>query len=86
VIAYPTEAVFGLGCNPGDGVAVARLLAIKDRDPAKGLIVIAADPRTAGTLSSPPGGRCCRAGARDLARPRHLAVAGPPGDALVAHR
>jgi L-threonylcarbamoyladenylate synthase len=45
VIAYPTEAVFGLGCNPEDGVAVARLLAIKGRDPAKGLILIAADPR-----------------------------------------
>jgi L-threonylcarbamoyladenylate synthase len=44
VIAYPTEAVFGLGCNPRDPVAVARLLAIKRRDPAKGLILIAADP------------------------------------------
>lgn len=44
VIAYPTEAVFGLGCAPGDRAAVARLLAIKGRDPARGLIVIAADP------------------------------------------
>jgi L-threonylcarbamoyladenylate synthase len=43
VIAYPTEAVFGLGCNPRDPVAVARLLAIKGRPPGKGLILIAAD-------------------------------------------
>lgn len=43
VVAYPTEAVFGLGCDPLDAVAVARLLALKDRDPAKGLILIAAE-------------------------------------------
>lgn len=44
VIAYPTEAVFGLGCDPWDGEAVARVLALKRRDPAKGLILIAAEP------------------------------------------
>jgi len=43
VVAYPTEAVYGLGCNPLDGDAVHRLLAIKGRAPAKGVIIIAAD-------------------------------------------
>lgn len=43
VIAYPTEAVWGLGCDPFDIVALERLLAIKQRPPDKGLIVIAAD-------------------------------------------
>ena len=43
VIAYPTEAVFGLGCDPLNARAVARVLAIKQRDAAKGLILIAAD-------------------------------------------
>lgn len=43
VIAYPTEGVFGLGCLPDDAAAVARLLQIKQRDPRKGLILIAAD-------------------------------------------
>lgn len=43
VIAYPTEAVFGLGCDPLNGDAVKRLLAIKRRPAAKGLILIAAD-------------------------------------------
>ena len=43
VIAYPTEAVYGLGCDPWNGEAVARLLAIKRRDVSKGLILIAAD-------------------------------------------
>ena len=44
VIAYPTEAVYGLGCDPWNGRAVARLLAIKRRSMTKGLILIAADP------------------------------------------
>ncbi len=43
VIAYPTEGVFGLGCLPDNRSAVQRLLAIKQRDAAKGLILIAAN-------------------------------------------
>lgn len=42
VITCPTEGVFGLSCMPDDPRAIRRLLAIKDRDPAKGLILIAA--------------------------------------------
>lgn len=40
VIAYPTEGVFGLGCLPDDRGAVARILSIKARDPAMGLVLI----------------------------------------------
>jgi L-threonylcarbamoyladenylate synthase len=43
VIAYPTEAVFGLGCLPQDRAAVARVLAIKRRSWRKGLLLIGAD-------------------------------------------
>ncbi len=43
VIAYPTEAVWGLGCDPFDAVAVRRLLRIKQREESKGLILIAAN-------------------------------------------
>lgn len=43
VIAYPTEAVFGLGCAPYDEIAVRKLLAMKQRSADKGLILIAAD-------------------------------------------
>lgn len=42
VIAYPTEAVWGLGCDPLDSEAVARILAIKERPASMGLILIAA--------------------------------------------
>ncbi|UYK85471.1 Sua5/YciO/YrdC/YwlC family protein [Xanthomonas sacchari] len=43
VIAYPTEAVWGLGCDPHDETAVTRLLRIKQRPVDKGLIVVAAE-------------------------------------------
>jgi len=43
VIAYPTEAVFGLGCDPMNEKAVQRLLTIKQRPIEKGLILIAAN-------------------------------------------
>ncbi|MDX7989095.1 L-threonylcarbamoyladenylate synthase type 1 TsaC [Xenorhabdus sp. 12] len=41
VIAYPTEAVFGLGCDPDSENAVQELLALKNRSWEKGLILIA---------------------------------------------
>lgn len=43
LVAYPTEAVYGLGCDPWNGEAVQRLLAVKQRPENKGLILVAAD-------------------------------------------
>ena len=43
VIAYPTEAVWGLGCNPNNPTAVHRLLALKNRPVEKGVILITGD-------------------------------------------
>jgi L-threonylcarbamoyladenylate synthase len=68
VVAYPTEAVFGLGCLPHDRKAVERVLAMKRRSWHKGLIVIGAsleqleryvvlppEPRRREVLASWPG-------------------------------
>lgn len=41
VIAYPTEAVWGLGCDPWNQAAVLRLLELKQRPVHKGLILVA---------------------------------------------
>ena len=41
VIAYPTEAVWGLGCDPWSQLAVDRLLKLKQRPMHKGLILVA---------------------------------------------
>jgi L-threonylcarbamoyladenylate synthase len=43
VIACPTEAVWGLSCDPWSADAVNRLLALKQRPVEKGLILVAAD-------------------------------------------
>jgi L-threonylcarbamoyladenylate synthase len=41
VIAYPTEAVWGLGCLPDNEEAVHKILALKQRHVSKGLILVA---------------------------------------------
>ena len=41
VVAHAAEGVWGLACDPFDGAAVDRVLAIKGRDAEKGLIVAA---------------------------------------------
>lgn len=43
VIAYPTEAIYGLGCDPANEIAVTHLLEIKQRSVDKGLILVAAN-------------------------------------------
>jgi len=43
VIAYPTEAVYGLGCDPENLDAVKKILEIKQREKEKGLILIASN-------------------------------------------
>ncbi|GAB3026190.1 L-threonylcarbamoyladenylate synthase type 1 TsaC [Bowmanella dokdonensis] len=43
VLAYPTEAVYGLGCDPDNEEAVMQLLALKNRPVEKGLILIASN-------------------------------------------
>lgn len=53
IVAYPTEGVFGLGCDPFDEHAVLRLLAIKGRPIDKGLIVIGSDPAQLAPLLLP---------------------------------
>lgn len=42
VIAYPTEGVFGVGCDPDSPEAIEKLLQLKQRPVEKGLILIAA--------------------------------------------
>lgn len=41
VVAYPTESCFGLGCDPNNKNAIARILQMKHRTRAKGLLLIA---------------------------------------------
>jgi len=50
VIACPTEAVWGLSCDPLNELAVAKLLNLKRRDVGKGLVLVAAQESQLGYL------------------------------------
>ncbi|MCP1313120.1 MULTISPECIES: L-threonylcarbamoyladenylate synthase [unclassified Halomonas] len=42
VVGCPTEAVWGLSCDPDNEQALTQLMRLKERDPAKGVILVAA--------------------------------------------
>jgi len=43
VIAYPTEAVYGLGCDPNNETAIYKILELKGRQASAGLVLIASN-------------------------------------------
>jgi len=53
VLAYPTEAVWGLGCDPWNQVAVQRILDLKQRPVHKGMILVAASVEQIAFLLNP---------------------------------
>ena len=42
VLAYPTEGVYGLGCDPDNRAAFEKIFAMKRRPPEQGVLLIAA--------------------------------------------
>lgn len=44
-ILYPTDTIWGIGCDATDAAAVKRIFEIKQRPESKSLIVLLADPR-----------------------------------------
>lgn len=69
VVAYPTETVYGLGCDPFNGPAVLRLLELKQRNIDQGLILIASDFRQLQPLLQPMTAEVKRRLARTYAAP-----------------
>ena len=57
IVAYPTEAVYGLGCDPGNPDAVSVLTTVKRRCARQGFILIAADLQQAIALIKMPEGQ-----------------------------
>ena len=52
VVAYPTDTLYGLAVDPRNDAAVERLFALKGRDAASAIALIAADDRMAGQASA----------------------------------
>ena len=53
VIAYPTESVFGFGCNPFNESAIEKVLKIKGREFVKGFILITSNWEQVEALTQP---------------------------------
>ena len=43
LILYPTDTVWGIGCDATDPVAVAKVYALKNREDSKSLVLLASD-------------------------------------------
>ena len=54
LILYPTDTIWGIGCDATDPAAVARVYALKQREAAKSLIVLMADKRDILRYTSQP--------------------------------
>jgi L-threonylcarbamoyladenylate synthase len=52
VVVFPTESVYGLGADARSPEAVARLVAVRGRDPGKPILVLVRDAAMAGTLAA----------------------------------
>lgn len=50
-LLYPTDTIWGLGCDATNGAAVDSLYALKRRDPSKSMLVLCADLTMAETLT-----------------------------------
>ena len=45
VILYPTDTIWGLGCDAADATAIKKIYKLKQRDDAKSLIILLAEPK-----------------------------------------
>jgi len=54
LILYPTDTIWGIGCDATNPAAVARVYALKQREAAKSLIVLMADKRDIVKYTSQP--------------------------------
>lgn len=52
VVVFPTDTVYGIGCDPYDAAAVGRIYAIKSRDRSKPLPVLVKSAREASAIAS----------------------------------
>ena len=83
VIAYPTEAVFGLGCDPACDDAVERILAIKGRPAESGFILIAASTAQLQGWTAPTAAEERRLASRTAQPVTWIVTAGPRATRLL---
>lgn len=77
VAVFPADGLYGLACDPLDGVAIERIHAIKGRDEGKSSAVLYLSPLAMRELLDSLGERTRRAAGRLLPGPVTLVVANP---------
>lgn len=85
VLAYPTEAVWGLGCDPWCEEAVERLLELKDRPMGKGLILVVADEAQLEFLLADQSPSLREAASRYWSQPQAVSLLMPDPQEKVPH-
>ena len=74
LVVFPTETVYGIGCDALNPAALARLCAAKERPEEKGIAVILGDPGMLSQLTELPGGDVTRLAAHFWPGPLTLLV------------
>lgn len=82
-VAYPTESVFGIGCDPGCEEALRRIVALKGRQPRSGFILIAADRGQLEGWIAPQAAESRRLDSETPVPTTWIVTAGPRAGALV---
>lgn len=54
IILYPTDTIWGIGCDAMDTAAIERIYALKERDENKSMIILLADERDILTYTANP--------------------------------
>ncbi|MEJ0079986.1 MAG: L-threonylcarbamoyladenylate synthase [Puia sp.] len=54
IILYPTDTIWGIGCDATNAEAVGKIFDLKQRPAAKSMIVLLADPRDVNSYTSRP--------------------------------
>jgi len=59
LVVFPTESVYGIGADARSATAVARLVAVRGREPGKPILVLVSDPSMVERVASeiPPAAR-----------------------------
>ncbi len=52
-VAFPTDTVYGIGCDPHNAAAIAAVCAAKSRDPSKPMPILCASAESAWEIASP---------------------------------
>ncbi len=92
VVVFPTDTVYGIGCNPWDAAAIDKLYAAKQRPEEKGLPILISDLAELAALTDRPLSAQAQAlakafwpGALTLILPRHPDLPSniAPGDTIA---